>query len=537
MTNIKIGVTLFYKVSIMNDLKFEKKMALINFWSLMDLAEDMAVSIKTVEHKSIKNFDDRQALIAFKYLLRTFGGRARALYELNKMDDDTVEDKFINEYVKYYIQANNDRQALICRFMACQTGIRPKDKKTFNDKYSLNYGTNFEYIDKVVNTNFELPLAFSRPINTEYIDKVVNTNFVEQAQKNNPVVMPVYRSKLMTVKDRPIKRYYKGLKLTNPVKAKTIYKNYPVDDSYLFELLDSINFDNINNDYIIGLLNLLTDKDYTINTIGLKIVITKYLMTLNSLKDLKVIQVKNSYLNDDFSFLSYKNDKQVNQTKLYYYSQKNDIIVFNTLFDDRINSIILFDSTKYSYDDIYYTVHNKTVNDKIKAINNDIKHIEVNKNSYQYDDKEFKLYQYIIDLINVLKNFDNTYNDIIINQIDITNNNYFEYLNIIKSEYLHFYDRPKLWDKYCFILEYLKNDDIFKANDIRPNKEKTTLINEFLNYDSKDKVIIKSKVNNTLFNYNEYLKQAYKLTGYTKYLFSKKTKANPELLRILKDSY
>lgn len=498
----------------MNNLKFDEKMALINFWSLMDLAEDLAVSIGTVEHKSIKNFDDRQALTAFKYLLRTFGGRARALYELNKMNDDTVEDKFINEYVKYYIQANNDRQALICRFMACQTGIRPKNKKTFSEKYPLNYSIDFGYIDKKI-----------------------NTDFVEQARKNNPVVMPVYRSKLMTVKDRPIKRYYKGLKLTNPVKAKTEYKNYPIDDSYLFELLDGINFDNINNDYIIGLLNLLTDKDYTINTIGLKIVITKYLMTLNSLKDLKVIQVKNSYLNDDFSFLSYKNDKQVNQTKLYYYNQKNDIIVFNTLFDDRINSIILFDSTKYSYDGIYYTVHNKTVNNKIKAINNDIKHIEVNKNSYQYDDKEFKFYQYIIDLINVLKNFDNSYNDIVINQIDITSNNYFEYLNIIKSEYLHFYDRPKLWDKYCFILEYLKNDDIFKANDIRPNKEKTTLINEFLNYDSKDKVIIKSKVNNTLFNYNEYLKQAYKLTGYIKYLFSKKTKANPELLRILKDSY
>ena len=60
--------------------------------------------------------------------------------------------------------------------------------------------------------------------------------------------------------------------------------NYPIDNEYLFYLLSQIDLLSTNNDYLTSLYNLLSDNNYIINHIGLKVNIVKYLLKTD-LKD------------------------------------------------------------------------------------------------------------------------------------------------------------------------------------------------------------------------------------------------------------
>lgn len=258
------------------------------------------------------------------------------------------------------------------------------------------------------------------------------------------------------------------------------YIDYPINDSYLKRLLSDIDF-NTKNDYIIGLKNLLSDNNYNYNTIGLKIVITKFLNDLNDINDLKVLKVKNNYVNDSFKFLVFKNGKTVNYTKLYFNKSKG-LIMLNTLLSDNISSVILFDSTKNDIHDIDLLIHKNTIND-----NNDIDNIDLKKYQYKAKDKEqtlFNLIKYLYYCIDKILN-DNNYNYTIdYNKLNVNNKNY---KTLLKSIDKHYNDiivySDKLLSIYDNIDSILNDIEDFKSNDIGKDSITIEEQNDYYKYD------------------------------------------------------
>ena len=261
------------------------------------------------------------------------------------------------------------------------------------------------------------------------------------------------RTKKVT-NDRKVLKVDKNLKKHFNV-FKIEYIEYPIDNTYLMGLLNDIDF-NINNDYIIGLKNLLYDNNYNYNTIGLKVVIAKYLLDID-LKDLKVFEVNNSRLNDDFKFLTFKNSKIKFYTKLYFNEEKG-LIIFNTLLHDSISSVVL---TINDNIDIMYK------DDIEKDFNyNDDNYNDIKNNKYTYVDKDLKVLGFVIDLINVLKLFKPNYKDLTISLSDIDDDNIYKYVHIMNKEHQIYYRYDKLNFKYEYVLKHLKDTDEFKGNDL-----------------------------------------------------------------------
>ena len=231
---------------------------------------------------------------------------------------------------------------------------------------------------------------------------------------------------------------------------------YPINDNYLMFLIDEISL-NDKNDYIDSLINILSDRNYLINNIGTKINICKFLKKTN-FKDLQILKVKNNYLSDNFSFLSFKNDKNKNnRNKLYF---KDNLIIVNCLDSDRNFSYVIY---RYDNENIN-NIMNSYINENIKNV--DIKNIDIKSKQYTYINKEEKALQFICDLINVLKYFNDEYNDLEINISDLNDLNTYEYVQILKENYQIFYRYDKLNYKFEYVLNFLISDSDFKSNDL-----------------------------------------------------------------------
>lgn len=288
---------------------------------------------------------------------------------------------------------------------------------------------------------------------------------------------------------------FKGKKANKQSKEVKIlqYLEAPINDTYLFSLLEDIDFNGA-NDYINGLYNLLTDNNYIYNGIGLKIVIAKYLQSLDDIKNLKVFKVSNFKLNNDFKFLVFKNGKTLNYTKLYFNNEYN-FIIFNTLQNDNIVSIVLYDETKIN--DIEVIVQSGVTNyDKtFKHINlNDYKYKYVDKWEQNEDNKEKleKIFNYKYNTKSVGVKL--TYKDII--------NNFFEDI----------YFNDLYYSIYTQIKAFEKNKDNFEANDL--NLLKST-IEDYDNF-NYDNIFKKVKLEDIKIN-----NRSNKQINYKKYVLNK----------------
>lgn len=226
------------------------------------------------------------------------------------------------------------------------------------------------------------------------------------------------------------------------------------DNSYL-EFLNKKLFEDVklDNNRLIGLKNLLNDNNLVYNNIGTRINILSYLIdNKNDIRNLNIFQVDNTRLNDTYKHLVFKNDKKLNYTKLYFI---NNDIVLSTLKNDSIVNVI------YTFNDNINYIYGGSVD----LDNNNI-HLDIKSKQYTYVDNDLKTKEFICDLINLLKLFDNQYNDLDLNISDLNDNNIFEYISILNKNYDIFYRYDKLQFKYEFILKTLKNLDDFKSNDL-----------------------------------------------------------------------
>lgn len=302
------------------------------------------------------------------------------------------------------------------------------------------------------------------------------------------------------------KKYAKSIKLEYSQKVN--FKSYPlqkgedliasIDNSYLYYLLNDIFNKELNSDYLIALKNLLYDLNFNINHIGVKINIAKYLAKID-LNDLKVLKIKNNYLNKRYAFLVYKNDKtKENKNKLYFI---NNVIIVNSLDDDRIFSFAL-----YHKDNNDLNILGKYLNENIKT--NDIKFIEnLNEYKYRYYDKEEKAYNNIIDLLDTLQYFKREYKNLNVTFEDLNDNNIYSYFSILRENYKIFYRYDNLKIKYDYIEQFLKDKDIFENQTTEEENKKSDLKEFDIDYkkyenDFKDK----SDIINIDFNSSKDLK-------------------------------
>ena len=260
----------------------------------------------------------------------------------------------------------------------------------------------------------------------------------------------------------------KTLKNNYTNKVKSDIEN-PINNSFLFKLLNNLDSDIINtNDYLISLFNLLSDNNYNINYIGVKVNIAKYLSNIN-LKDLKVLKVKNNYLSDRFSFLSFKNDKtKQNNTKLLFI---NNLIIINCLDSDRIYSFVIYHKDNTNIENI----HQNTINENIKTI--DIKNIDIKSKQYTFNDKEEQFTYNCSKLIALFKLNKN------INEC-LENLSIFDKVFIIRKYINLYYDNDKIYNTYLDIENYLKSNDEFLSNDINNIK---SYFNDYENFNYNDK--------------------------------------------------
>lgn len=253
-------------------------------------------------------------------------------------------------------------------------------------------------------------------------------------------------------------------KVSKETKIRELLEK-PINDDYLFNLIEDIDF-NSNSDYIIGLYNLLTDNNYIYNGIGLKIVIAKYLSSLEDINNLKVFKLSNFKLNDEFKFLTFKNGKTLNYTKLYFNNEYN-LIIFNTLKNDNIVSVVLYDKTKIN--DIENIVQSGVI-----TYDKDFKHIEdLDSYKYTYYDKEE---QYLENKERLEDIFNYRFNTKIYN-IKLT------YEDIINNFFKDIYYNDLFYAIYKEIIAYEKANDNFKSNDLELLK---TTLNDFDNFNYKN---------------------------------------------------
>ena len=313
---------------------------------------------------------------------------------------------------------------------------------------------------------------------------------LNQMLENGLITKKEYSNLVQQLRNKKIendlKSINKAIKSIKPIE----YINYPIDNTYLLDLIDDIDF-NINNDYIIGLKNLLTDNNLVYNTIGLKIIIAKYLLTID-LKDLKILKVDNNRLNKDFKFLVFKNGKIKFYTKLYF-NNENNFIIFNTLNHDDIKSVIIYHKDLKNIENIIY---NDITTDDITTDNittDDITTDDIKKYQYRYYDKENKVINYLLDLIQILKYFPKTVNnkDIIKISKNITTDdiidNMDKYYNIILTYENIYYPYDRIYNKFEYIVKYFKDNEKFKSNDLIDDiDDYYTLENSkgFINYKS-----------------------------------------------------
>lgn len=215
-------------------------------------------------------------------------------------------------------------------------------------------------------------------------------NEISKSFENGEITKAEYIKIIGELRERANKKRFKPFRPKKAIKVRE-YITEPVDDGYLEFLLKDINFD-VNNCYVEGLQNLLRDKNYNYNSIGLKIVIAKYLKTIE-LEDLNVFRIDNNRLGKRYRFLAYKHAPK-NYSKLYL---KDGDIVFNSALADDIQNIVL--TVKSDINHFYGGEMNITKN------NNDIGNIH--QFQYRHKDKEESIFNQLKFL------FVQTYNNVI----------------------------------------------------------------------------------------------------------------------------
>lgn len=303
------------------------------------------------------------------------------------------------------------------------------------------------FLNRAISKDKTLEKQFKK--NTDLYNKIISvTNDLKELEfKRNYIVRKLIKPQnkqqsFVYSVDCNLKHYY-------TTKNRTLTQ--PIDNGYLLHLIDEIDF-NVNNDYIIGLYNLLTDNNYNTNGIGLKVIIAKYLNSLKDLSNLKVFKIDNNKLNRDYRFLVYRNGKTKNYTKLYYNSE-NNLIIFNTMKNDNIVSVVLYDASKIK--NVSEIVLSGVIDYDI-----DFKHIE-NLKDYQKKTFEFEEnYKSNKEYIEKIFNF--RYNTKSVG-IKLT------YKNIVQSTYFinEIYRNDILYQKYIDCRNYEKQTDNFQSNDLK----------------------------------------------------------------------
>lgn len=333
-----------------------------------------------------------------------------------------------------------------------------------------------QIIEQKIKTNRFLTKSDLIYLNNKNSDLIalLNENDKRRFNKVNKT-FEVKKTTLQIVEEN--KKYAKSINLQ--YSQKTNFKSYPlrkgreliasIDNSYLYYLLNDIFNKELNSDYLIALKNLLYELNFNINHIGVKINIAKYLSKID-LNDLKVLKIKNNYLNKRYAFLVYKNDKtKENKNKLYFI---DNVIIVNSLDSDRIFSFAL-----YHKDNNDLNILGKYLNENIKS--NDIKFIEnLNDYKYKYYDKEQKAYNNIIDLLDTLQYFKREYKNLNVTFEDLNDNNIYSYFSILRENYKIFYRYDNLKIKYDYIEQFLKDKDIFE-NQTTEEENKRSDLKEF----------------------------------------------------------
>lgn len=268
------------------------------------------------------------------------------------------------------------------------------------------------------------------------------------------------------------------------------------DKEYLNKLFNELKLENKyvkGNSRTEGLFNLLNDNNLIYNNVGLRILIVKYLLG-RDLTNLKVFNLSNNRLNDNVSFLTFKNDKIKFYSKLYFI---NDNIVLSTLEHDNIVNVVY--TFKNNIDNDFYGGYNENIKNEDNTTTNDIR-----EKQYRYFDKEEKLLENINRLLNNLNNFFKV--DIILNSLD-NNLMLSNVLNIFKDNEDIIFRYDKLSYLYENIIKGLKDIDNFKSNSIELKED--TFSNDFIisgnNYHTVSFKKRPSYEVNTNFNYKVYL--------------------------------
>ena len=258
-----------------------------------------------------------------------------------------------------------------------------------------------------------------------------------------------------------------------------IYTNLGINRDYLDKLLNDLNdnndYNSLNNRFK-GLFNLLNDSNLVYNSIGLKIVICKYLLDIDISK-LNVYQLDNTRLNDKYSFIVFKNNKIKNFSKLYFID--NDIIL-STLQHDNISNVVF---TLKNNVNAFYGGKNDLDNN-----NNDI---DLSKYKYQYKDNDItnivKYLYYLIDkytLFDLGLPIDEVYNQVIdYDSIEVNDNNLYRYVSFFNSKYMFIQKNDLLLDLYNKIIEYLIKNDEYLNNDLSSNYQKRLDNLDYYKYD------------------------------------------------------
>jgi len=240
-----------------------------------------------------------------------------------------------------------------------------------------------------------------------------------------------------------IVEYFDINKYNDIINIIRINNGLGYDNNYLTKLYKDLvkknDYNKLNNRFK-GLFNLLNDNNLIYNNIGLRILIIKYLLSIDISK-LNVYQLSNNRLNDKYSFIVYKNDKVKFYSKLYFID--NDIIL-STLQHDNISNVVFTLKDNINY---FYGGNNETYN---------IEQSIDNLKDYQkkYIDKE-QLYLDNIAKIEKIINF--RYNT-------KSKNIYLSYDNIINSLFIDIYKNDMLYQLYLDIEQYKKDNDMFKSN-------------------------------------------------------------------------
>ena len=259
-----------------------------------------------------------------------------------------------------------------------------------------------------------------------------------------------------------ILEYFNLNKYNDLINVIRVNNGLGYDNSYLTKLYNDLvkinDYDKLNNRFK-GLFNLLNDSNLVYNNIGIRIIIAKYLLSIDISK-LKVYQLDNTRLNDKYKFLVFKNNKIKNYSKLYFIGGN---IVLSTLQHDKISNVVFTLNELNSF----YGGNNDITD------NNDLD-LDLNKYKYEFNDNGIynvvKYLYYLIDKYDLLEKGIPKYkvNQLVIDydSINVNDNNLYRFIRFFNKNYRIIQRYDLLNELYDKIIKYLSDLDDFNSNDL-----------------------------------------------------------------------